>query len=85
MQEKSYKNSKTSLLGHIKSNLVSFRPVLRNGWIIKFSIYDNKNILLMIVSKYTAETMIKYFTEEKEAVDYINFIVSREPKEYINK
>jgi hypothetical protein len=81
MQEKSYKNSKVSLLGQIKSNILFFRPVVRNGWIIKFSIYDEKYILLTVVSKFTAQTFIRYFTDEMGAVNFINMIIDKNPHE----
>jgi hypothetical protein len=54
----------------------SWHPVERNGWLIKFSIYKNENILLTIVSRYTAQTIIRYFTNEDEACKFINYIVS---------
>lgn len=81
MQEKSYKNSKVSLLGQIKSNTLFFRSVVRNGWIIKFSIYDEKYILLTVVSKFTAQTFIRYFTDEMGAVNFINMITSKNSQE----
>ena len=84
MQEKSYKNSKVSLSEQIKSNLVCFRPVLRNGWIVKFSIYDSKYILVMVVSKYTGETQVRYFSGEMDAVYFINMVCQRDAKERNN-
>jgi hypothetical protein len=81
MQEKSYKNSKTSLSDQIKDNLVCFRPVVRSGWIIKFSIFESEKILLMMVSKYTAQTFIRYFCVEDDAVEFINMMVMKNSHE----
>jgi len=81
MQEKSYKNSKVSLLDQIKSNLTTFRPVVRNGWIIKFSIYNEQYILLTVVSRYTAQTFIRYFVDERGAVNFINMIIDKNSQE----
>ena len=53
----------------------SWHPVERNGWFIKFSIFKGQSILLTIVSRYTAQTIIRYFNNEDEAVDFINFII----------
>jgi hypothetical protein len=37
----------------------------------------------MIVSKYTAQTLIRYFEDESEAVAFINFIVTCNPNDLI--
>lgn len=79
MQEKSLKTSRDLLIQEIKSNTTYFQPAVRNGWIIKFSVYKNTEILLMFVSKYTGQTIIRYFPEEDLAVKYINMIISKDP------
>lgn len=66
----------------IKSNTTYFQPVIRNGWIIKFSVYKNTEILLMFVSKYTGQTIVRYFPEEDLAVKYINMIISKDSTVY---
>ena len=61
------------------ANLVnSWHPVNRNGWWIKFSTHSD-NILLIFVSQYTAQTIVRYFSGEKLAVDFINFIINVDP------
>ncbi len=65
----------------IKSKSKSFSPVTRNGWAIKFSIYRDFNILLVFLSLYTGQIIVRYFTEEDEAVKYINFVTSKNPEE----
>jgi len=62
----------------IKSNTTYFQPVVRNDWIIKFSVYKNTEILLMFVSKYTGQTIVRYFPDEDNAVKYINMIISKD-------
>jgi hypothetical protein len=79
MQEKSLKTSRDLLMQEIRSNTTYFQPVIRNGWIIKFSVYKNTEILLMFVSKYTGQTIVRYFPEEDLAVRYINMIISKDP------
>jgi hypothetical protein len=78
MQEKSLKNSQTLLQQEIKSNLNYFHPVVRNGWVIKFSIYKNTGILLIFTSKYTGQTIIRYCDSEDGAVDYINIVIEKD-------
>ena len=60
----------------IQSKSRFYQPVNRNGWWIKFSTYRDHYILLMIVSKYTAQTIIRYYENEDEAVTFINFITT---------
>ena len=62
----------------IRSNTTYFQPAVRNGWIIKFSVYKNTEILLMFVSKYTGQTIVRYFSEEDHAVKYINMIIAKD-------
>ena len=81
MQEKSYKNSKTSLLHQVKSNTLFFRSVVKNGWIIKFSVYDKEHILVTVISRFTAQTFIRYYSDEMGAVNFINMITSKNSQE----
>jgi hypothetical protein len=50
--------------------------VVRNGWWIKFSVYRDHFILLTFISRYTGQTILRYYTSEEEAVAYINFITT---------
>jgi hypothetical protein len=83
MQRKSSKLKQTKLRLEIESKSKFWQPVSRNGWWIKFSTYRDHYILLMIVSKYTAQTLIRYFEDESEAVAFINFIVTCNPNDLI--
>lgn len=82
MQEKSLKTSQDLLMQEIRSNTTYFQPAVRNGWIIKFSVYKNTEILLMFVSKYTGQTVVRYFSEEDLAVKYINMIITKDSTVY---
>jgi hypothetical protein len=72
---------KSLLLEDIKNQLMSFHPVVRNGWAIKFSTHRDDNILLVFTSVYTAKTIIRYFTEEQDAVKFINYMMKTNPQE----
>ena len=73
-QRKLSKQKKLKLEVESKSRF--YQPVNRNGWWIKFSTYRDHYILLMIVSKYTTQTIIRYYQDEDEAVAFINFITT---------
>lgn len=73
-QRKLSKQKKLKLEVESKSRF--YQPVNRNGWWIKFSTYRDHYILLMIVSRYTAQTIIRYYENEDDAVAFINFITT---------
>ncbi len=58
-----------------ESLLTSFQPLSRNGWLIKLSVLDNEKTLIVVMSMFTHQTIIRYFTNEVEAVHFINFIL----------
>lgn len=83
MAKKSTK--KTTEFSKIYSKLHSFVPVNRNGWWIKFSTQGADSILIVFMSMFTGQTVVKHFTGEDDAVDYINFIMEKDAKvEYDN-
>lgn len=65
----------------IKSKTKFWSPVTRNGWWIKFSTFRENYILLTIISQYTAQTLIRYYTNEEDAVEFINFVTLCNPTE----
>jgi len=83
MRRKSSKVSLPKLRLEIEAKTKFWYPVSRNGWWIKFSTYRDHYILLMIVSKYTAQTIIRYYEDESEAVAFINFITTCNPNDLI--
>ena len=56
-----------------------WQPVARNGWTIKFSVHDDTNILLIVISKLTGQTIIRYYDDEDEACEFINYIMNQAP------
>ena len=85
MEKKTFKLSspRAMLYMDIKNNYKSFQLIIRNGWAIKFSVYRGENILLIFTSTFTCQTVVRYFTDEDEAVDFINYITAQNPQEEI--
>jgi hypothetical protein len=85
MEKKTFKLSspRAMLYMDIKNNYKSFQLIIRNGWAIKFSVYRGENILLVFTSTFTCQTVVRYFTNEDEAVDFINYITAQNPQEEI--
>lgn len=73
-------NKKTKLQIEIEETLISFSPVSRNGWYIKFSTSGDGNVLLTFVSMYTGKTVIRHFSDEIKAVEFINYMVEQPAK-----
>jgi len=61
----------------ITKSMCSWEPIVRNGWVIKFSVYK-KNILLSFTSIHTTQTVIRYFGDEDLACEFINFICHKD-------
>ena len=85
MEKKSFKLSSPRALLYmdIRNNYKSFQMIIRNGWAIKFSVYRGENILLIFTSTFTCQTVVRYFTDEDEAVEFINYITAQNPMEEI--
>jgi hypothetical protein len=80
MQEKSLKNSLLLRQQELKANTKYHRPVVRNGWVIQFSVYKETDILLFMTSRYTGQTIVRFFKDEDEAVNFINMVINRDYK-----
>jgi hypothetical protein len=78
--KKVVKDNKTTVT---ELNYKSFTPVAKNGWYIKFSTLDANNILLIFVSSYTMETIVRYFSNEEMAVEFINFVITSDPQDLL--
>ena len=85
MEKKTFKLSspRAMLYLDIKNNYKSFQLIIRNGWAIKFSVYRGENILLIFTSTFTCQTVVRYFTNEDDAVEFINYITAQNPQEEI--
>jgi hypothetical protein len=59
----------------------SWQPVDRNGWLIKFCIFNGDHIMLIFTSTYTTQTIIREFSDENNACEYINFVIELDPME----
>ena len=64
----------------ITKNIQSWSPIMRNDWIIKFSVYKGY-ILLTFTSAYTGQTVIRYYNDEDEACEFINMIIDKDPRD----
>ena len=71
------------LRSEIKNNLRSWHMCQRNDWLIKLSIHRDENILLMFISRYTGQTIIRYFTCENDAVNYINYVIDKNAEDMV--
>jgi hypothetical protein len=61
-----------------KKKLKSFMPIIKNGWLIKFSLYQDTEVLVVFMSLYTHQVVVRHFTGEDKAVSYINFVVDHD-------
>lgn len=83
MQKKQLQIKKSPIYLEYQSKVVSFSPVIRNGWAIKFSVLNHTGILLIFTSTYTGQTIIRYFDDEDKAVNFVNYIVNTNPSEKV--
>jgi len=60
----------------------SWAPTERNGWIIKFSIYNDDHIMLVFTSCYTTQIIIREFEDENIACEFINRVIELDAMEY---
>jgi hypothetical protein len=83
MQKKTSKILKSQTYLEVESNSTSYLPVNRNGWWIKFSVYNSHNILLVFTSMFTGQTIVRYYDNEDDAVKFINYVIESDPAEEI--
>jgi hypothetical protein len=67
----------------ISNSMTSYLAVNRNGWFIKFSVFNGYNILLVFTSMFTGQTILRYYDNEDDAVKFINYIIECDPTEEI--
>ena len=80
MHKNTYKKLSKHFLEYA-GKIKTWHPVERNGWIVKFSSFRSTSILLFLVSEYTAQTVIRYFANEDEAVAFINYVIELDPSQ----
>lgn len=83
MQRKTLRLQKSQSFAEVEKKVMSFLPVNRNGWWIKFSTNKDSNILLLFTSMFTGQTIVRFFQEEDEAVQFINYITEQNPAEQL--
>ena len=81
MQKRIRKPQKSQAFIDTEVNCMSFMPVNRNGWWIKFSTSRDGNVLLLFTSAFTGQTVVRFFELEDEAVKFVNFITECDPTE----
>jgi hypothetical protein len=81
MQKKLRKPQKSQAFIDTEVKCMSFMPVNRNGWWIKFSTSKDGNVLLLFTSMFTGQTVVRFFENEDEAVKFVNFITECDPTE----
>ena len=59
----------------LSPNMISFVAVRRGDWVLKISVYKNKQILVMALNCYDFRTVINYFTDQNCAADFIEQLV----------
>jgi len=84
MQKNSSKQARLNRYIKIAQKTKSWHPIAKNGWIIKFSIFDGTNFLIIFVSQYTGQAIIRYFDNEDNACLFINYILELDAEQEIN-
>jgi len=60
----------------LSPNLISFVTVRRGEWILKVSVYKNKQIMVIAQHCYELEKLIiHYFSDSNSAADFIELLV----------
>lgn len=54
--------------------LKSLDEVRRDGWAIKLSILNDQFVLCVIRSEATGQTIVRYFDDEQEVADFVEFV-----------
>jgi hypothetical protein len=83
MQRKFLNLTKSKKYLDFSKEIRFWSPVSRDDWIVKFSVRNESEILLIVISQYTGQTIIRYFPNENGAVKYINFITSKDANEFL--
>jgi len=63
----------------LSPNMISFVTVRRGEWILKISVFRNKQIMVVAQHCYELERLIvKFFTDQNHAADFIEQLVIEE-------
>jgi len=67
------------------SKVRTWSAVEKNNWTIKFSIYNRREILLIVISKDTGQTLIRFFKNEDLACSFLNLIIELDSNTFQEK
>ena len=56
-----------------------FTPVIRNGWVVKFSIYRDTQIMILVRSDITGQLIIRHYLNEDDACMFLNILLELDP------
>jgi hypothetical protein len=59
----------------LSPNMISFVAVRRGEWILKISVFKNKQILVVAQNCYDFRAVVKCFTDQNYAADFIEQLV----------
>ena len=60
----------------LSPNLISFFLVRRGNWMLKVSVYKNKQILVFMQHVYDMDKIImQYFRDQNQAADFIEYMI----------
>jgi hypothetical protein len=60
----------------LSPNMISFVAVRRGEWVLKISVFKNRQILVVAQHCYDFErTIVKYFSDQNHAADFIEQLV----------
>ena len=63
----------------LSPNMISFVTVRRGEWVLKISVFKNRQIMVVAQHCYDYErTLIKFFTDQNHAADFIEQLVIEE-------
>ena len=63
----------------LSPNMISFVTVRRGDWILKISVYKNKQVMVAAQHYYELEKfIIRFFTTQDNAADFIEQLVSED-------
>jgi hypothetical protein len=63
----------------ITTNLISFPAIRRGEWILKVSVFKNKQVMVMAMNCYDMEDIrVRFFMGHNQAADFIEQLIIEE-------
>ena len=63
------------------TKIKSFSAVKRNGWVVKFSMYRDSQIMIIVRSDVTGQLFIRQYNNENDACMFLNIVLELDPAE----